>query len=148
MRTVTRRYPAGHDEGPVLASTVVMLVARNRARPDPGFAPDAPNLASNRTNRPKRGQTWRDAARGIQAQTRLREDPGAGRRVARHGARPGRSIRRPAASGDTAPLRLPARDRRRAGLLGSAQGPDTRPKAAPDGCPRRGPPDRVPRLRG
>ena len=66
-----------------------------------------------------------------------------------HGRRPGeRPVRRPAPPGDAAALRLPARDRRRPRLLGRAEGPDARPVDPAHGRPRRGPPDRVLRLRG
>ena len=69
--------------------------------------------------------------------------PGAARR-----ARPWRALRGPAPSRDAAPLRLPARGRRRPRVVGRAEGPDARFGPAPDGDPRRGPPDRVLRLRG
>ncbi len=59
-----------------------------------------------------------------------------------------RPVRRPAASGNPPALRLPPRDRRRPRVVGGAQGPDPRPRRASDGRPRRGPPDRVLRLRG
>ncbi len=58
------------------------------------------------------------------------------------------SIRDPAPSRHAPALRLPAGDRGRAGLLGRAQGPDPRSGRAAHGGPRRGPPDRVLRLRG
>ena len=57
-------------------------------------------------------------------------------------------VRRPAPPRDPAALRLPAGDRRRPRQLGRAQGPDPRPEDAAHGRPRRGPPDRVLRLRG
>ena len=59
-----------------------------------------------------------------------------------------RTIRHPAPSRHPAPLRLPPRDRRRPRQLGSPQGPDARLVGQADGRPRRGPPDRVFRLRG
>ena len=71
------------------------------------------------------------------------------RRVSAPAARSsGRPVRRPAPPRDPAPLRLPPRDRRRPRLVGGAEGPDPRSVEPPDGRPRRGPPDRVPRLRG
>ena len=60
----------------------------------------------------------------------------------------GEPLRRAAAPGPPAALRLPARDRRRAGQLGGAEGPDARPERAAARVPRRGPPARVLRLRG
>ena len=70
--------------------------------------------------------------------------------VGRERGRPARPppVRRPAASRDPAPLRLPARDRRRPRVVGRPQGPDPRPVDPADGRPRRGPPDGVLRLRG
>ena len=59
-----------------------------------------------------------------------------------------RSLRRPAPPGDPPALRLPARDRGRPGVVGGPQGPDARLGDPADGGPRRGPPDRVLRLRG
>ena len=87
---------------------------------------------------------WRrTAASGTSPGRRSRRGGHAGRRRDRC-----RAIRGAAAPGQPAALRLPARDRRRAGQLGRAQGPDARPGGAPGGLPRRGPPDRVLRLRG
>ncbi len=74
---------------------------------------------------------------------------GAGRAVGPRRVAAGREpVRRAAAPGPAAALRLPAGDGRRAGQLGGAQGPDARPVGAPRGVPRRGPPARVLRLRG
>ena len=91
------------------------------------------------------GHTHPDAARGIPPQARLRQDPGTG---TGRGDRLDRAVRRPAPPRHPAPLRLPPRDRGRARLLGGPEGPDPRLVGPPDGRPRRGPPDRVLRLRG
>ncbi len=91
------------------------------------------------------GTLSRHAARGIPSQARLREDPGTGPGRA---DRRDRAVRRPAPPGHPPPLRLPARDRGRPRVVGRPQGPDPRLVDPPDGRPRRGPPDRVLRLRG
>ena len=59
-----------------------------------------------------------------------------------------RPLHRPAAPRHRAPLRLPPRDRRRPRQLGGAEGADPRPGRAAAGDAHRGPPHRVPRLRG
>ena len=58
-----------------------------------------------------------------------------------------RPLRRPAPPGHAPALRLPARDRRRPGVMGGSQGPHARLGHPEDGRPRRGPPDRLLRLR-
>src|SRR6185436_820570 len=75
MRTGTRRYPGRHDEGPVPDGTVVRPPARKRGAPVRRAASCAANLAWNPTKWPKRGQTWRHAARGIQAKRDFRKTP-------------------------------------------------------------------------
>ena len=99
---------------------------------------------------PASGTLTPDAARGIPPQARLREDARSRRRPPRRraGPVPDRPVRRPAPPRHPAPLRLPARDRRRPRVVGRPQGPDPRPDDPPHGRPRRGPPDRVLRLRG
>ncbi len=57
-------------------------------------------------------------------------------------------VRGPAASGQQAALRLPARDRRRTRQLGGAQGADPGSGRTPSCLPRRGPPAGLFRLRG
>ena len=87
------------------------------------------------------------AASATSRRRRSRRRPRSRRRRPARRRRPS-PVRRPAAPGDAAALRLPARDRRRARLVGRPQGPDPRPVDPADGGPRRGPPDRVLRLRG
>ena len=58
------------------------------------------------------------------------------------------ALRRPAPPRPAVALRPPLRDRRRAGQLRRAQGSVARPRREALGGPRRGPSDRVPRLRG
>ena len=92
-------------------------------------------------------------ARALSCQPRLpAPEPGAGRRARAGRAAPatGRAapLRRAAPPGPPAALRLAPGDRRRAGELGRAQGPDPRPGGAPPGGEGRRPPDRVRRLRG
>ena len=59
-----------------------------------------------------------------------------------------RPVRRPPPSREPAALRPAPRDRRRPRLVGAPEGTHARPGRAALRCPNRGPPDRVPRLRG
>src|SRR5262245_24654263 len=87
------------------------------------------------------------AAGRVSPEARLRADARAF--GARDATRRGRAaVRRPATPRPPAALRPAVRDRRSPGELGGAEGPDPRPQGPPDGRPRRGPPDRVSRLRG
>src|SRR6185437_14286188 len=106
MRSVTRMYPDGHDERSVRLGTAVRLAARKCAcpvrvpragTPEPCIGPDkAPSTRADLAG----------AARGIQAQTRLREDARAGGRRAGLDPGPRWSIRRPAPPRDAPALRL------------------------------------------
>ena len=88
--------------------------------------------------RPRRLATPR---RGdVQRQAGLRADAGAERSRRRCRARRATKVRRATTSGPGPALRLPARDRRRAGELGGAQGPDPRSRREAHGRARRGPP--------
>src|SRR5688572_20648446 len=77
-------------------------------------------------------------AQRIFRQAPLRGHPRTGTRGAR-GRRGAVVVRRPAAFGATAALRLPARMRWRAALLGRAQGPVARPGRQTPGGVRGGP---------
>ena len=99
---------------------------------------------------------WSAIARSATSAARPSPAPGAesgrgpGRAVSRHApiARRLRPVRRPSASREPPPLRPAPRDRRRPRLVGAPEGPDARPRRAALRRPDRGPPDRVPRLRG
>ena len=102
-----------------------------------------------------------DATGALPREARLRADARAGARWrARHGAGASVSQRRTEAPGgcgrfvvhrhraEPPPLRPAPRDRRRPRLVGRPEGADPRPRRAALRRPDRGPPDRVPRLRG
>ena len=115
--------------------------AATRTRP----RPRAPRRSGSA--RPPDAATAAMPLEQYQPQARLRpktpEPAGASTRARGHGP-----LRHPAPPRDPAPLRLPPRDRGRPRQLGGAEGPDPRSGRPPDGGPRRGPPDRVLRLRG
>ena len=73
--------------------------------------------------------------------------PGTGARAGLPAARQRRHVRHPGASRPPAALRLPAGTRRRAGLLGGAQGHPAEHRAEPAGRADRGPPDGLRRFR-
>ena len=96
-------------------------------------------------------------ANGTSGRPRTRRRPRPRRRARPRGRpRPGRAahtlarwpLRRPAPPGHAAPLRLPPRGRWRPRELGRAARTHAGPGRAPHGDARRGPPDRVLRLRG
>src|SRR5262249_6617399 len=97
----------------------------------------------------------RQIAEGVRAKARLLEDPRAEREAEAEG-KPGRQgpspsppsqVHDPEARRDVAPLRPPARDRRRPRLLGGPQGPFPRPPRQAARDANRGPPARVPGVR-
>ena len=111
-----------------------------RPRATPAAAP-----APAKRARAKPGRRRRRPARALQRQARLHDHVRAGA-----GARAGRQaavVRDPEARRHAAALRLPARARRRAAVLGRAQGPQLRSEGAAAGRARRGPPGGLRHLR-
>ena len=126
---------------------------QGRSTPCPEYGPEH-DLRGHRKSigfapRPATRHTPCHAPRGIPPQARLREDAraGAGRGQRRAPSRGGRFvIQRHRATRLHYDFRLEVDGRPR--VVGRPQGPDPRPGRPPDGRPRRGPPDRVLRLRG
>ena len=110
----------------------------------PALWPGAMTAAARRgaSGRPSTG-SW-----AISVQAGLQPHAGAAAGGAGRTGRGPLPVRGAAPPGPPAALRPAVRDRRRAGELGGAEGPDAGPGGPAAGRARRGPPDRVPRLRG
>ncbi len=92
------------------------------------------------------GGRRRRAALALQRQARLHDHVRAGPDA--HQGRQAAVVRDPEARRHAPALRLPARTRRRAAVLGRAQGPQLRSEGAPAGRPRGGSPRGLWQLRG
>ena len=108
-------------------------------------ATSAPTGACSARSRGMAAKPQHRPAGALLVQARLRRHQRTARRRPGLGRRTG--LRGPEAPRQPAALRLPARTRRRAAVVGGAQGPELRPRGQAHGDPRRGPSAVVQQLR-